>query len=82
MEQMFHGYCFTFFSEFKEFSFYFSKAVKSFLKLNWSLLSLLMFLLKSFGHLFFAGPNLYKRHSPTKSTLVERNVFMHFPRNY
>lgn len=82
MEQLFQGYFFTFLLEFKEFSFYFSKATRSFLKLNWKLLTLLVFLLQSLGRLLFVGPVLYKWHSPNKLTLVERSTIMNFPRIY
>lgn len=80
MEQTFQQNFFAFFLEFKLFGFYFKKAVTSFLKVNFELLCLLVFLLKSLGHLLFVGPSLYKRHSPTHSTIVERSPMGNFHR--
>lgn len=79
MEQMFQRNFFAFFLEFKQFGFHFSKATTSFLKLNFELLCLLVFLLRCLGHLLFEGPSLNKRHSPTRSTPVEKNAPVCFP---
>jgi hypothetical protein len=82
MEQMFRRHHYAFFLEFKQFSFHFTKATTSFLKLSWEILRLTVFLLRSLGHLFFVGPSLYLWHSPTQSCPVERNTPVYFPRKF
>lgn len=82
MEQMFHRHLFAFFLEFKQFSFYFSKAVTSFLKLSWDIVRLGVFVTRSLSHIVFVGPSLVIRHSPTQVIPVERNSFEHFPRKF
>jgi hypothetical protein len=42
----------------------------------------LVFLVRSFFFLLFAGPALYQRHSPHHSTKVEKNVPANFPRRF
>ena len=80
MEQMFQRNCFVFFSEFRQFSFYFQKTTTSFLKLNWMLVRSCVFLLRSLGHLFFVGPSLYKWHSPYRKVRVEKTLHINQPR--
>lgn len=82
MEQMFHRHLFAFFLEFKQFGFYFSKAVTSFAKLSWDLLRLSVFLLQSMAHILFVGPSMIKWYSPNQMSPVDRNSFEHFPRKF
>ena len=72
----------VFFLEFKQFSFYFGKAVTSFAKLSFDLLCLGLFFIRSLGHLLFVGPALVKRDSPTHTTPVDRSSNAQFPRKF
>ena len=82
MEHTFQRNFFAFFSEIKLFNFYFQKATTSFLKLNYELACLLVFLLKCLWHLVFEGPSLIKWHSPNHYTHVERSTPANFPRSF
>lgn len=82
MEQTFQRNFFALFLEFKQFSFFFTKTLKSFCKLNYELLCLLGFLINCLWHLFFEGPTLYKWHSPNHKTQVERSTPASFPKSF
>jgi len=79
MEQMFRWHSHAFFLEFREFSFHFLKAIKSFLKIVFELSRLFVVLLRSLAHLFFEGPSLSKWHSPNHKVQVEKFAPMQFP---
>ena len=82
MEQMFQWNRFAFFLELKQFTYHFARTSTSFGRMLWELARLSVFALRSLGHLLFAGPSLYKWHSPIHKEMVSRNAPVHFPRTY
>lgn len=82
MEQTFQRNLFSFFLEFKQFSLFFTKTIKSFLKLSFELICLIGVLINYLWHLFFVGPSLYKWHSPYQKSQVERCSPANFPKSF
>ena len=76
MERMFQQNFCTFYLEFKHFGFYFYKTLASFIKIALNLFFFAFELFSSLTYLFFKSSTLYKYHSPTKRTLVERQYTM------
>ena len=82
MERLFQQNFYTFFLEFKQFRFYFYKTLTSFTKLIFNLFLIILELFRCFFYLLFNSSSLYKWHSPTKRTIVERQYTMPHNRMY